>query len=70
MNFKRKKPRTASRSSRGVFSSGNPGWWNILHHSRPRRRDNKRICRLIMHGGDAEGLTWPIGTRKPNYWFW
>jgi hypothetical protein len=39
------------------FPCGTPKWWRKLFMTRPRRRENKRVCWLILHG-----LT-PTGSR-------
>ena len=74
MNYKRTKPRTKSRSGRWVCGSRAgeaPAHWNILYHSRPRRRDDKYICRKILkdelHPDDA---IWSLGNRKPHQYYW
>ncbi|MFQ5545292.1 MAG: hypothetical protein ACE5FE_04855 [Acidiferrobacterales bacterium] len=52
------------------FPSGTPKWWRKLFMTRPRRRENRRICRLILHGADTDGLTPPPGNHKPHKYYW
>ena len=69
MNHKRRKPRTKSRS-KGQFPCGTPAHWNILFHSRPRRRRNKRNCSRILKGYDENKLIWDLGNAKPHHYYW
>jgi hypothetical protein len=52
------------------FPNGTPKWWRKLYMTRPRRRENKHICWLILHGADPEGLTAPLGNCKPHLYYW
>lgn len=52
------------------FPRGTPKWWRKLHMTRPRRRENRRICNCILHGADPEGITPPLGNRKPHVYYW
>lgn len=74
MNHKRKKPRTKS-ASRGKWWGGSrsgeaPSHWNIIFHSRPKRRRDKYNCIKIMHGCDPDGIVWDLGNRKPHTYYW
>lgn len=69
MNHKRKRPRTKSRSV-GAFPSGTPAHWNILFHSRPRRRRDARTIRKLLSGADPDALLWETGNRKPHIYYW
>ena len=44
-----------------------PGWWDTLFHHRPRRQEERRLCRLAERGVD-DGV-WPLG-RKPHKYYW
>ena len=55
---------------RSTFPNGTPKWWRKLYMTRPRRRENKHICWLILHGADPEGLTAPLGNCKPHLYYW
>lgn len=56
---------------RGVsFPRGTPKWWRKLHMSRPRRRENRRLCQLVMKGADPEALIFPLGNNKPHVYYW
>ena len=52
------------------FPYGTPRWWCKLFMTRPRRRANKHICWLLMHGADPDGLTAPVGNHKPHEYYW
>ncbi len=52
------------------FPDGAPKWWRKLYMTRPRRRENKRVCWLILHGADPEGLIAPLGNYKPHVYYW
>ena len=69
MNHKRKKPRIKSRSI-GAFPNGTPGHWNIVYHSRPRRRRTARQLRGLLKGSDADRLVWDLGNHKPHTYYW
>lgn len=69
MKHRRKKPRTTSRSI-GTFPNGNPSWWNILFHSRPRRRSDRRTCHRVKQGTDPDILVWELGNHKPTIHYW
>ena len=75
MNHKRKKPRTISRGSKhypmGSRKGEAPSYWNIIFHSRPKRRKNKANCHKVTVGSaDPDELIWELGNRKPhNYYF-
>ena len=47
-----------------------PKWWRKLHMTRPRRRENKRACRMILKGRDPDGLILPLGNCKPHVYYW
>lgn len=69
MNHKRKKSRTRSRST-GAFPNGTPSHWNILFHSRPRRRRSARTITRLLHGADPDTLIWDLGNHKPHKYYW
>jgi hypothetical protein len=52
------------------FPDDVPKWWRKLFMTRPRRRDNKRICQLILKGRDPDGLIYPLGNCKPHEYYW
>lgn len=74
MKHRRKKPRTVS-NGKEVWRCGSrtgeaPSWWNILFHSRPKRRRTKAKLNEIMHGKDPDGIIWDLGNRKPHNYYW
>lgn len=52
------------------FPRGTPRWWRKLYMTRPKRRENKRICCLILNGADPDGLVLPLGNHKPHVYYW
>jgi hypothetical protein len=69
MHHKRDKPRTKSRSI-GAFPDGTPAAWNILFHSRPRRRRDRARLSELRRGGDPDSLVWELGNRRPHIYYW
>lgn len=47
-----------------------PKRWDILHHTRPKRRAGKALETKIMKGYDADEITWPLGNHKPHTYYW
>jgi len=50
--------------------STTPKWWMKEFMNQPKRRTNKRICIAIMNGKDPDSLVYPVGNRKPHYYYW
>lgn len=55
---------------RPPFPMSTPAYWVRDHMNRPRRRQNRQICRLVTRGHDPEGFSWPLGNRKPHVYYW
>jgi len=53
-----------------IHLSAAPKAWRNLYMNRPKRRENTRLCRLIIKGLDPEGATFPVGNRKPHVYYW
>jgi hypothetical protein len=74
MHHKRKRPRTKGLGQGslcgGKNGSESPSHWDILHHSRPRRRRDRENCRKVESGCDADTLVWDLGNRKPHIYYW
>ncbi len=47
-----------------------PSWWVRLYMNRPKRRENKRVCHLVLRGEDPDSLVLPVGNRKPHVYNW
>lgn len=47
-----------------------PGSWVRQHMNRPRRLENRRLCRLVVAGGSPDVMVWPLGSRKPHIYRW
>ncbi|MGQ0503583.1 MAG: hypothetical protein ACT4P0_13405 [Panacagrimonas sp.] len=62
--------RLKRRYRRPPFPMSTPSHWVRDHMNRPRRRQNRRLCRLVTRGHDPEGLSWPLGNRRPHLYYW
>jgi hypothetical protein len=73
-HYKRRRPRiagTRNPTSRGHWLNHYPRWWDIMHHTRPRRRDERRITWLVLTGDlDPDAATWPLGNSRPHIYYW
>ncbi len=48
-----------------------PRWHDILFHTRPKRREIRRLERAVMMDWvDNEDLAWPLGSRRPMKYYW
>jgi hypothetical protein len=47
-----------------------PRYHDIVYHNRPRRRHDKATLIKILHGADADNLTWELGNHKPHKYYW
>lgn len=52
------------------FPNGTPSWWTKLYMNRPKRRENRRLCKMALSGVDADELNFPLGNRKPHVYYW
>lgn len=52
------------------FPMSTPNWWVREFMNRPRRRENRHLCRLIKFGCDPDLMIWPLGNRKPHRYYW
>lgn len=81
-NFKRRRPRQSpGRAAKGTawkrtqWHSYNwmchwPAWWDRTFHTRKKRARNKALVRKVMKGADPDGVTFPLGNRKPHIYYW
>lgn len=52
------------------WSSGEPRWHDIVHHTRPRRaRERAMAKKAVMDRIDLDGAVWPL-SRKPKVYYW
>lgn len=52
------------------WASGEPRWWTILHHTRPRRAQERALARVaLMDRADLDEMIWPL-SRKPHIYYW
>lgn len=50
---------------------GTPGWWVKLFMTRPRRREEAHLCRLLEQGSvDGDEVVFPLGNHKPHKDYW
>jgi hypothetical protein len=52
------------------FPSGAPKWWRKMFFTKPKRRENRRLCNIVLHDLDPEGIVFPVGNRKPHEYYW
>ena len=49
---------------------GTPRWWRKLYMTRPRRRENRLLCHQLARGADPDAMVFPVGNRKPHFYYW
>lgn len=69
MHHKRKKARSRARSNVKSMSSW-PKWWDVLFHTRPRRREEREIEKKLLKGDDPDSAIFPPGNHKPHNYYW
>lgn len=47
-----------------------PGWWANLYMNRPKRRENRRLCKEVAAGADPDSIVFPLGNRRPHVYYW
>ena len=52
------------------FPGGCPKSWRKLYMTRPQRKKTKLLCHKIKNGADFDGISFPLGNRKPHEYFW
>lgn len=52
------------------FHKQTPKWWMRAYMTRPKKLESRRLCRQILLGGDYDGMTFPLGNRKPHEFYW
>lgn len=50
--------------------SSYPKSWDILYHTRPKRRESLALQKKILQGADPDEIVWPAGNRKPHVYYW
>ncbi len=71
-HYKRKRPRTAGgqQHSGGYWLRHWPRWWDIIFHTRPRRRRDDALTRAVARGAlDADNVAWSV-EHKPHRYYW
>jgi len=48
---------------------GTPSSHNILFHTRPQRREERRLEIEILKGADPDNIPWPLD-KKPHSYYW
>jgi hypothetical protein len=82
MNYKRGYPRTTHHSrgrdkhrrhqpdfNRYYWLSQWPRSWDIVFHTRPRRRRTRVAEIRVMKGYDPDDVLWPL-EKKPHIYYW
>jgi hypothetical protein len=60
-----------SRHKWGVHYGSSPAWWVKLFMTRPQRRVETHLCRLLgQESIDADEAIFPLGNRKPHEYYW
>jgi len=52
------------------FPDGVPKWWRKLFMTRPKRRENRLVCKRMLQGIDPDCLVMPLGNHKPHTYYW
>ena len=47
-----------------------PRYWVQLYMTRPRRRENRRLCLQVVRGRGPDAIAWPLGSRRPHVYYW
>jgi hypothetical protein len=47
-----------------------PTAWTRMRMNRPKRYDNKRLLREVMHNLDYDATAFPLGSRKPHVYYY
>ncbi len=72
-NYKRGYPRTAACSggdSGGYWLDHWPRHWDVVYHTRPRRRRERRLLKDVLCGRrDPDAIAWPVN-HKPHVYYW
>jgi hypothetical protein len=66
-NFRRRKPRARTPSRCRMWH--NPKWHDLIHHTRPHRRDERVCLAKLKAGADPDGIAWPVWG-KPVIYYW
>jgi hypothetical protein len=83
-HYKRKKPRISpsrgysrnglkhrlgDRHHKFAWIDNWPKYWDVLMHTKPSRRKQRKLEVAVMKGEDPDNMTWPEG-RKPHIYYW
>lgn len=70
-NFKRGRPvARCSTGNRPKNMKSWPKWWDVLWHTRPRRREVAKLEHEVKAGVDPDGIAWPVSNHKPHKYYW
>lgn len=83
-NYKRGYPRTKSRRKRDNWADKKlpgydgwrwlnswPRWWDIMFHTRPWRRESKKLLRDVVSGRkDWDEVSFNSSYHKPHQYYW
>jgi len=59
-----------SRTKDAIHWNAAPKAWTNLYMTRPKRREEKRLCGLLVREINAEGVTFPLGNHKPHIYYY
>ena len=69
-NYKRRRARANTRGNLDNMSHW-PAWWDLVFHTRPKRRKGKALTTKIVKGDvDPDAAVWPLGNHKPHRYYW
>jgi hypothetical protein len=47
-----------------------PKWWDVVFHTRPKRRRQRQCIIAVLQGDDPDNIVWPLGNSKPHKYYW
>ena len=54
-----------------VHYDKSPGWWVEIFMTRPQRREEARLCRMLERESvDGDEVIFPLGSHKPHVYYW
>jgi len=63
-------PHVSKRSTGSQWLSNWPRWWDIIHHTKPRRRAESKALRAVFREQvDPDNVAWPLD-KKPHIYYW
>jgi len=48
-----------------------PAWFDLVYHTRPRRRRETALLKAVLDGtADPDNVAWPLGSSRPLEYYW